>query len=67
MALAYSIRHAFNHEGTYYTASNAEDVKTLSRAARDELIELGFIVETDDRKNAAEPAAPASTKNKAGS
>lgn len=64
--LTYTIRHAFAHEGTYYTAANADEVKALPRAVRDEHIKLGFLVESDDRKTAAEPDEPATTTRKAG-
>lgn len=59
--LSYTVKHGFSQGDTWYTRENADQIKALPRAVRDDLIQLGHIEEHDDRGSAAEPAVPANT------
>lgn len=43
--LRYEVLRAFAHDDVYYTRANAEDIKALPRALRDDLIATGHIAE----------------------
>jgi hypothetical protein len=58
MALSYEVHRAFARGGVYYTRQNADDIRSLSRKERDDLIGGGYITE-HTTATAAEPAAPA--------
>lgn len=45
MPYRYTVKHAFAHEGDWYTRRNQDDVANLPRAVRDPLIEQGKIIE----------------------
>lgn len=45
MPYSYTVRHAFSHDGKWYSRSNAAEIASLPRSVRDPLIEKGFIVE----------------------
>jgi hypothetical protein len=57
--LAYHVVRAFARDGRYYTRQNADEIKKLSRDARDELIENGNIIESNVPGEEPEPVPPA--------
>jgi hypothetical protein len=45
MPYIYTVRHAFSHDGRYYTRGNADEIASLPRKVRDRQLEQGNIVE----------------------
>lgn len=62
MALRYEVRHSFARGDKYFTRDNADDVKSLPRADRDELISRGYIAEYNDAESGDTTRGSAATK-----
>lgn len=56
--MRYQVKHAFAHEGVWYSTRNADEVATLPRDIRDPLIAQGKLVEFRDESSETDEGEP---------